>query len=38
MPSSLLRARAFTDERSLADLARDVLAGAADFSKPDDDG
>jgi plasmid stability protein len=34
----LLRARAFTDERSLADLARDVLAGAVDFSKPDDDG
>lgn len=34
----LLRARAFTDERSLADLARDVLSGAVDFSNPDDDG
>lgn len=34
----LLRARAFADDRSLADLARDVLAGAVDFSKADDDG
>jgi len=34
----LLRARAFTDDRSLADLARDVLAGAVDFGKADDDG
>ena len=34
----LLRARAFTDGRSLADLARDVLAGAVDFRQADDDG
>ncbi|WP_409330998.1 GAF and ANTAR domain-containing protein [Trujillonella humicola] len=34
----LLRARAFSEDRSLADLARDVLAGAVDFSKADDDG
>lgn len=34
----LLRARAFTEERSLADLARDVLTGAVDFSRADDDG
>jgi GAF domain-containing protein len=34
----LLRARAFTEGRSLADLARDVLAGAVDFGKADGDG
>ena len=34
----LLRARAFAEERPLADLARDVLAGAVDFSDADGDG
>ena len=34
----LLRARAFAEEQSLAELARGVLAGSVDFSKPDDDG
>ena len=34
----LLRARAFADQRSLGDLARDVLAGIVDFRKVDDSG
>lgn len=34
----LLRARAFTEGRPLAELARDVLAGSVDFGTADDDG
>jgi len=33
----MLRARAFADERSVGDVARDVLAGTVDFGKADDD-
>jgi hypothetical protein len=33
----LLRARAFTDGRPLAELARDVLAGSVDFREADGD-
>jgi hypothetical protein len=34
----LLRARAFAEERPLADLARDVLTGTVNFQKADDSG
>jgi hypothetical protein len=34
----LLRARAFADQRPIGDLARDVLAGTADFRNVGDSG